>query len=148
MKEYKKPEVLMTEGMSEKVYMGSGASDGGGDCWRVFSGTEQAWNGSHHIYEIHASHHKEGVKHISSAVDYVFTFESNLTDFYSEFASSFGGNIATVHRELLADAYQSGDEVTFKIWASTGDQATTEALPAPSISWSCTHAVNVQGDYD
>ncbi len=148
MKEYSRPEVLMTEGLSEKVYMGSGATDGGGDCWSVSNYSVQDWNGAEHVYEVHATHHKEGVKHISSAVDYVFTFESNLTNFYSEFPSSFSGNVATVHRELLADAYESGDEVTFKIWATTGDQATTQALPAPSVSWSCTHAVNVQGDFD
>lgn len=144
---YSRPSVMVNETLAEGVYAASGSA-GSGDCWSCSNRSVQDWNGSHHIYEVHATHHKEGVKHISSAVDYTFTFSAPLTDFYSEFPATFSGNTATVHRELHANAYESGDEVTFKIWAKTADEATTKSLPAPSISWSCTHAVNVQGDFD
>lgn len=144
--EYRKPIVVSNDNIAEVISAASGEDSG--DCWEVGVKSVQDWNGSHHVYEPWANHKKEGVKHISSAVDYTFTFSQPLTDFYSEFPSTFSGNTGTVHRELLADAYQSGDRVTFKIWAKTADEASTKALAEPSVSWSCTHAVNVQGDFD
>ena len=148
MKEYKKPEVLMNEGLSEKVYMGSGSFDGEGDCWSTGVRTTQDWNGQGHVYEVSASHHKENVQHISTAVTYYFTFNYDLTNFWPEnsgWASGFSGNTGWVERREHANAYLSGDEVTFKIFAVAADEATTKMLCDPAISWSCEKTVNVQG---
>ena len=68
-----------------------------------------------------------------------------ITKASSEFSSSFSGNTITVTRNLLADAYKDGDLVTYKIWASTGDEATTKALSVLGVSVSCDKQINVQG---
>ena len=51
-------------------------------------------------------------------------------------------------RATHSNAYKSGDNVTFKVWAKGADEATTKALAITGISWSCQHATNVQGKYD
>ena len=58
------------------------------------------------------------------------------------------GNTVVVTRELHANGYQSGDNVTFKVMVKGADDATTKALAITGISWSCQHATNVQGKYD
>lgn len=143
--EYRKPIVVSNDNIAEVISAGSGESSG--DCWTVGSDSVQPWDGNSHVFEVWAIHSTE-LEHISSNVEYTFVFDQSLTAFRSEFPSSFSGNTATVNRTLLADAYKSGDRVTFKIWAAAGDQASTEALSKPSITWKCTHEKNVQGKFD
>lgn len=148
MKNYVKP-AIVSEGLAESVYMASGgASLGEGSCWEVSARSVQDWSGVEgHVYEITANH--VNTVHISSAVEYIFTFTQNLVSARSEgFPCSFEGNTVHVTRELHANAYTTTDNVTFKLWASTGDEATTKALPAPSCSYNCTKTVNVQGGMD
>lgn len=146
MKTYEKPLVIENEDLAEGVFAASGSA-GSTDCWTVTGKSVQSWNGNSNVFEIHAIHSKS-VTHISSNVDYVFTFSAPLTSASSEFPCTFSGNTVTVSRTLLADAYYSGDDVTFKVWASTGDQPTTEALSLTGISYVCTHETNVQGGID
>ena len=145
MKTYEKPVVIENKDLAEGVFAASG--DSSSDCWSVSGEIVQSWNGNSNVFQIHAIHSKS-VTHISSNVDYVFTFSAPLTSASSEFPCTFSGNTVTVSRTLLADAYYSGDDVTFKVWASTGDEATTRALSITGISYVCTHEVNVQGGID
>ena len=146
MVKYEKPVLDVVAGFSENVYMASG-NNGGGDCWIVGGSSVQDSNGSHHVFEIRATHSNQ-VEHISTGVTYVITFSAPLTDAYAEFPYTVSGNTVVVTRELHANGYKSGDNVTFKVWAKGADEATTKALAITGISWSCQHATNVQGKYD
>ncbi len=144
MKGYEKPMVMVNDGLNEGVYAASGATEAA-DCWSVDCYSTQAWNGGgHHVFEVKCVH-STAVEHISSASTVTLTFSQPLTDAYSEFPVTFSGNTVTIVRELHANAYKSGDTMTYKVWASTGDQATTTALECIGKSISCTKTVNVQG---
>ncbi len=147
MKSYEKPCVVSSDGLSEGVYMGSG--ENASDCWTINPYSVQDWNGDHHVFEI-ACAHTTAVKHISTAATVTLTFSNTLTDAYTEsnFTCSFSGNTATVVRTLHANAYNSGDHVTFKVWAKASDEATTKALAVTGATISCTKTANVQGEID
>ena len=149
MKGYEKPMVMVADGLSEGVYAASGAAAGetSTDCWTVSGRSVQDWNGSHNVFEISAKH-STAVEHISGETTVTIVFNNNITDAYSEFPCSFSGNTATVTRTLLADAYKSGDSVTYKVWAKAADEATTNGLAISSIGITCKHETNVQGKYD
>ncbi|MDY5806780.1 MAG: hypothetical protein SPM04_04470 [Lachnospira sp.] len=146
MVKYEKPVLDVVAGFSENVYMASG-NNGGGDCWIVGGSSVQDSNGSHHVFEIRATHSNQ-VEHISTGVTYVITFSAPITDASSEFPCRVSGNTVVVTRPLHANGYNSGDNVTFKVMAKGADDATTKALAITGISWSCQHATNVQGKYD
>jgi len=139
---YEKPIVLVNEELAEGVYAASGA--GSSDCWTVQAVSVQDWNGSHHVFEIRCVH-STAVEHISSASTVTLTFSSPLTDAYSEFECSFSGSTVTVVRELHANAYKSGDTMTYKVWVKASDEATTKAITCTGATISCTKTVNVQG---
>ncbi len=138
---YVKPVVMANEEMAEGVFAGSG------DCWEVGSNSVQNWSGSDHVFEIWANHSMLA-EHISSKVVYSIKFSAPIVGGHSEFPSVAKGDELIVTRELLGDAYKSGDRVTFKVWAHTGDQATTEALSIRGITYVCTHEKNVQDKFD
>lgn len=142
---YKKPVILVNDDLAEGVYAASGAEST--NCWTVDGKSVQDWNGSHNVFEIH-SHHSTDVTHITTEVVYTITFSEPLSDAYSEFASSFSGSTVTVTRNLHANGYHSGDDVTFKVWAKAADEATTKGLSITSISYTCRHETNVQGGID
>ncbi len=144
MKNYEKPIVLSTEELAEGVYLASGGMSSA-ECWTVSAASVQDWDGSSHVFEVHCIH-SDTVEHISSASTVTLTFSGSIADARSEFPCSVSGNSVTVTRTLLADAYKSGDDVTYKVWASTGDEATTRALSCTGASISCTKTVNVQGN--
>ncbi|MEY8332548.1 hypothetical protein AALB53_05485 [Lachnospiraceae bacterium 47-T17] len=142
MKNYEKPIALVNSGLAEGVFMASGA--GNAECWTVSAKSVQDWNGSHNVFEVRCVH-SNAVEHISSASTVNLTFSSPITDAYSEFPCVFSGNTVTVTRTLLADAYNSGDTVTYKVWAKAADEATTKSLHVDGATISCTKSVNVQG---
>lgn len=143
MKNYEKPVILANDEMFEGIYMASG--DGATDCWTVSAVSVQDWNGSHHVFEVHCAH-DNSVEHISAGTTVQLAFSNAVTDAYSEYASSYSGNTVTITRELLADAYQSGDNMTYKVWVAAADEATTKAITCTGASISCTKTVNVQGN--
>lgn len=143
MANYEKPFVLLDEGIGEGVFMASGSSD----CWTVSARSVQDWNGSHNVFEVSAVH-STSVVHISSNVEFKFTFSQPVTDAYSEFPSTFSGNTVVVNRNLHANAYNSGDRVTFKVWVKAADEATTKGISCNGITYKCTHETNVQGGID
>jgi hypothetical protein len=144
---YEKPVLSMVESTGEGVYMASGVGSSDANCWTVSGTSVQNWNGAYNVFEMSAYHSNE-VEHISSNVDYVFTFSGPITAAESEFPCTFSGNKVYVSRTLHANAYQSGDSVTFKVFVAGADQAATQALALTNASWSCTHQTNVQGKYD
>lgn len=141
MKSYEKPILEITEGLAEGVYAASGEPE----CWTINPVSVQDWSGSYHVFEIRCTHSTQ-VEHISSATTVTLTFSQPLTDAYSEFSSTFSGNTVTVVRELLADAYKSGDTMTYKVWVKASDEATTKAISCTGATISCTKSVNVQGN--
>ncbi len=145
MMNYEKPLILANEDIAEGVYAASGA--GSADCWTVAPVSVQDWTGSHHVFEIRCVH-SATVEHISSAATVEVTFDKTITDAYSEanFSCSFSGSTVTVTRELLANAYKSGDNVTYKVWVKAADEATTKTLTVKSATITCTKTVNVQGN--
>lgn len=145
MRNYEKPVVLQKDELAEGVYMASG--DVTTDCWTIQAPSVQDWNGSHHVFEVQSSH-STSAAHISSNTEVVLTFNNTLTDAYSEFPATFSGNTVTINRTLHANAYHSGDRITYKVWAKASDEATTKALSVTSAVIRCTHETNVQGDYD
>lgn len=143
MKTYERPVVLANEELAEGVYAASGSAS---DCWTITPKSVQDWNGSHHVFEI-AIVHSSAVQHISTASTSTLTFSNALTDAYTEsnFEASFSGNTVTVVRASHANAYQSGDNATFKVWVKAADEATTKAITCTGATISCTKSVNVQG---
>ena len=143
MKSYEKPIAVVNDEVSEGVYAASGASDA--DCWTVDPVSVQDWNGSHHVFEIRCVH-STAVELISSASTVTLTFSSALEDAYSEFPCTFSGSTATITRELHANAYKSGDTMTYKVWVKASDEATTKGITCIGATISCTKTVNVQGN--
>ena len=144
---YKKPVVLENNELMEGVFAASG--DTSTDCWTVGGRSVQDWNGSHNVFEMTAAHSTD-VTHITTQVVYTYTFSNTITDAYSEGGNevTFSGNTVTVVRNLHANGYHSGDQVTFKVWVRSVDEASTKALTLDGISYVCRHEVNVQGGID
>jgi hypothetical protein len=148
MKGYEKPVLIETEEMAEGVYAASGSSSNSStDCWTVSARSVQQWNGSHNVFEV-SCRHSNTVQHISSATRVTLTFSGLVTNAYSEFSCDYSGDTVVVTRELHANAYNSGDSVTYKVWVASVDEATTKGLTCTGATIECTHAVNVQGVYD
>ena len=145
MKAYVKPVVLAAEELSEGIYTASG-EDITTDCWTVDAVDVQDWNGSHHVFEVRCRH-STSVEHISSTL-VTLTFSSPVTDAYSEFTCNYSGNTVTIERELHANAYKSGDNMTYKVWVKAADEPTTKSISCTQKVISCTHKANVQGKYD
>lgn len=145
MKNYVKPVVLTNEEVAESVYMASGDSD----CWTMYVNSVQDWAGDSHVFEVHANH-STNYQHISSETVVTVSFSAPLSEngTRAEFPYTISGNTITFTRTLLADAYGSGDNFTCKVWASTGDEATTKAISVTGYTITCAHAVNVQGNFD
>lgn len=145
MKNYEKPLALANSELAEGVFMASGA-EGDAKCWTVEAVSTQDWNGSHHIWEIRCKHSSE-VEHISAASTVSLTFDSPITDAYAEanFMTSVSGSTVTITRQLHANAYKSGDTMSYKVWVKAADEVTTKALHVINKSISCTKTVNVQG---
>ena len=144
MKDYVKPVVIENDELAEGVFAASGSDP---ICWTIDPVSVQDWNGSHHVFEIRCVHSKD-VEHISSATTVTLTFSNTVSEAYSEFDCTYSGNTVVVTRNLLADAYKSGDNMTYKVWVKASDEATTKAITCTSATIKCTHQTNVQGKYD
>ena len=143
MKNYVKPEIIVSDNIAEGVY----AASGNGDCWTIDAVSVQDYNGSHNIFEIRTIH-SSTAKHITSASTMVLTFNNIIVDAYSEsnFQTTFSGNTVTIVRTSHGNAYQTGDTVTLKLWVKSADEATTKSLAIIGKTIACTKTVNVQGE--
>ncbi len=147
MNKYEAPVVVVNDELAEGVYAGSGTQSST-DCWTVNPVPVQELDGSgSKVFEIHCAHNM-AAEHISSSTTVVLTFSSNLVSARSEFDTQVSGNTVTITRTLLADAYKSGDNMTYKVWVSTGDEVTTRALSCTGATITCVHETNVQGKLD
>lgn len=142
---YEKPIIVVNEEVSEGVYASSGSIDSA-DCWTVTPVSVQDWNGSHHVFEIQCIH-SNAVEHISSATTITLTFDRPVNDAYSEFPCTFSGNTVTITRELHANAYKSGDTMTYKVWVRGIDEADTKGISCVGAGIECNKSVNVQGKF-
>lgn len=139
MKKYEKPVVMINEELAEGVYAASG------DCWTVTPTSVQPWNGTAHVFEIKIVHQRN-LQHISNSSTVVLTFNHPISSATAqEYACTASGNTVTITRVRLGDAYESGDEATYKVFATAKDKETTEALAVLSATISCEKALNVQG---
>lgn len=149
MKEYKKPIIMVNSDVAEGVYAASGISmtgpTGTADCWSYDIYPVQDWDGSSKVFELELTHHL-GLEHISGATTIQIAFNSPVVSARSEFGCDWSGNVVTVTRTLLADAYQDGDLVTYKVWVQGADEATTKAMEVTGVGLSCDKQVNVQGN--
>lgn len=141
---YEKPTAIINEEFSEGIYAASGAENS--DCWTATPVSVQDWNGSHHVFEIHCVH-SSAVEHISSATTVTLSFDQPVNDAYSEFPCTFNGNTVTITRELHANAYKSGDVMTYKVWVQGVDEAATKGMACVGAWIECSKSVNVQGDF-
>jgi hypothetical protein len=146
MKKYEKPVLFETDEMAEGVYAASGG-DIETNCWTVDARSVQNWNGSHNVFEVHCVH-TNTVQHISTETKVTLTFSGLVTDAYAEFPSTYSGSTVEVTRTLHANGYGSGDNVTYKVWVKSTDEATTKGLTCTGAAIQGTKAANVQGVID
>lgn len=139
---YEKPVICLNNDFFEGVYAASGAENM--DCWTVLPLSVQEWNGSHHVFEIHCQH-SITVEHISTASTVTLTFDQPVTDAYSEFPCTYSGSTVTITRELHANAYKAGDDMSYKVWVKGVDEVATKGMTCIGAVISCTKTANVQG---
>ena len=145
MSNYQKPAVVLNEGLAEGVF----AASGDAECWTIDPVSVQDWDGARHVFEIRCVH-SAAVEHISSAATITLNFNSMVKYAYAEagFPTTYSGSTVSVVRELHANAYKSGDTMTFKVFVEGNDEGTTRAMACTGATIRCTHQVNVQGKYD
>jgi len=136
---FEKPSVVVLDDVTEGIFAASG-------CWSGSIQSTQDWNGSHHVYQVNLNHSTE-VEHISTAVTITLAFTQVVTDAYTEngWSCVVNGNTVTVTRPQHANGYNSGDSVSFKVWAKAADEASTKSMACSITSYECSKATNVQG---
>lgn len=134
-----KPSVVLMDDLAEGVFAASG-------CWSGSVKSTQDWVDGYHVFEIHLIHSQE-VEHISTACTIKLAFTGAVIDARAEndWPCSVNGTTVTVTRTSHANAYKSGDDVTYKVWAKSVDEATTKALSCSITSYDCSKQTNVQG---
>ncbi len=153
MKNYESPVVVATEELAEGVYAASGAVAGANtstDCWTVEAVSVQDWNGWAHVFEVRCKH-STAVQHISSETEVTLTMSNLVTYACAEtdgFETTYSGSTIVVKRPLHANAYNSGDSVTYKVMVQCADEGTTKGISCTKSTIKCTHKTNVQGVLD
>ncbi len=143
MKNYEKPVIVKNDEMTEGIYLASG--DTTSDCWTVDVTKDQSDAGGYSTFRVNAVHNN-AAQHISSKTDVDILFNDTVTKAEFEgFTASVNGSSVKLTRESHANAYQSGDNFNslLKIW-SPG----YKTIGVVSAGITCTHEVNVQGNYD
>ncbi|MBR6642782.1 MAG: hypothetical protein IKL28_03875 [Lachnospiraceae bacterium] len=145
MSKYEKPMVMINEELAEGVYAASGA-----ECWAVSEAISvQDWDGESHVFQMKFRHSTD-YQHTTDGFSVTVTFSNNITKARSnESGDMVGSNSISFTRFGHSNGYNQGDLVEIKVWASTGDEATTKALSINSVEvTSCSKTVNVQGGFD
>jgi hypothetical protein len=144
----------------------SGGEEGGGetggeetvdyendaDCWiRSFQEVQRVSSNpsdSFVIYQVKGNH-KTNLKHISSKQR--VTMQLSSAGYTSVDAQGYpvntNGTTVEFTRELLGDAYHSGDEFTVNVRFSCPPEVAAELRVIDVVIY-CTHAENVQGGFD
>jgi hypothetical protein len=166
MKEYARPIAVVNDDVAESVFAASGfqvteelnangdavnpltgavlEDNEGSECWTVASELVQMnSNGNgENIYQIRIVH-STSLEHLSNGTKVSLMFNQNVKDARSEFPTEVSGSVVTVNRELLGDSYRSGDQATFKVWATGDDYKTLQIVHGICV---CNKAINVQGN--
>lgn len=152
MKNYERPMILEVEEMAEGVYANSGVVDYDNDteCWTwnvYFPDPNKNSNGAGTECHVRIrAEHPTTIHHISAKQTITITFNQAITGGSFDSGTFVAdGTTVTCVRELLADAYKSGDNFDADITIKCGDSVGLEVV-ASTIA--CTHAVNVQGNFD
>lgn len=124
---YTKPTLFLHGCGSEVPFCASGLPNKSSDCWTIDYKVVQDWDGTSKVYEIHCVHSR-GVAHISKGTIVTLTLSDTPALVRSEFPLKTIGNQVVITRELLADAFYSGDDVTFKVWIGGKDQISTQLI--------------------
>ena len=169
---YVSPMIIDNDDLAEGVYATGSGGELGFDCWDVRAQrTQQVTSNPSEKYSwhrIYASHHKANVEHLSMGVTYTLHItgepatkmapegnEGNKVgpggSFYGQDSKGFQysftldstGTIITLVRSMLADAYLSGDEVSFGIRLDSANGLCE--IDNNSISYVCKVETNVQG---
>ncbi|MCQ2496998.1 MAG: hypothetical protein MJ131_10470 [Lachnospiraceae bacterium] len=173
---YEKPMVFMNDDLAEGVYAAnvSGSPiDAAGECWTIVASpvpsnsttNNPGWNkAAYELYGVHST----SVKHISASTTIYISFSGDtvskveidgiVVEVGSTGRASYNGfdgkpaweltvkdnNNLVLVRNLLADSYNSGDNFRFNVlFYGTNGTATVS-----SITYTCEHKRNVQGDLD
>lgn len=140
MRNYVSPVIFDNDELTEGVYAsGSGTSE---TCWTIDYTVPQKWNGQAKVFEIKCEHSKS-VWHESKGTVIYLMFNSPVVSAYAENSTDYkvevSGSIVKIERDLFADAFNSGDKVTFKLFVSASSQSSTELLDIMNKSISCIH---------
>ena len=124
--DYVKPAVFDLDELAEPVY----ATGSGGSCWTIDYTVPQDWNGQAKVIEIKASHTKI-IEHQSKGVIITLMFDRPILNAYAENTNDYqveiSGSVVKIARQSYANAFFSGDEVTFKLFVNGKDQDDTIA---------------------
>lgn len=143
MKNYEKPVVMVNEGLAEGVYAASG------DCWSVeyYKLAQDGLAGDERVFEIKIVHSNQ-VEHITKSSTIVLTFSDVIHAARTDASScTFSGSTVTVTRTAHGNAYQTGDQATFKVWVKAATNELSAALTCTGAKVTfCEKSVNVQGN--
>lgn len=139
MKGYESPIIYDNEELAEGVYA---SGSGSGDCWTIDYTVPQAWNGTAKVFEIKCKHSRS-VFHSSQGTIITLMFDQPIVSAYCENSTDYkveiSGATVKLERNLYADAFFSGDDVTFKLFVNTGSKESTEVVNILSKSIQCKH---------
>jgi len=144
MKNYEKPVVMVNEGLAEGVYAASG------DCWTISCTKTQPWNNMWTMFEA-GMVHSTGLEHISNTCRMVFEFTEEVGDAYISVPGTctVSGKTVIVQRDSHANAYKSGDLVTFALGVKAAVNPESGSIECErSYATYCDKADNVQGGND
>ena len=140
MKSYESPIIYDNDELAEGIY--ATGSGGAGDCWTIDYTVPQAWNGTAKVFELKCKHSKS-VYHNSHGTVITLVFDQPIVSAYPENSNDYkveiSGSTVKLERNLYADAFFSGDDVTFKLFVNTGSKESTEIVNILSKSIQCKH---------
>ena len=136
-KSYLPPIIEDLEDMFEPVYA---TGSGGEQCWSIDYSVPQDWNGQGKVIEVKC-HHTKNAWHTAKGLIVTLMFDKALTSAFAENPTDYDvknyGNSVVITRNLFADGFNSGDEVTFKVFVNAGDEALTKVTQVIGKEISC-----------
>lgn len=148
MKKYERPFILENDELAEGIYANSGTNNVTDDpvCWTVSVNKEQVVAHEKYANFRVSANHPGTVKHISTESTVTIVFNMPITDaVFESFSASVSGCTAVLVRQQHGNAYNSADQYSSLLKVTCDDP---DGLQVVSATIACTHAINVQGEYD
>ena len=154
MKNYERPMILEVEEMAEGIYANSGVNsvvdyDNDPDCWSIVPYITQydaTGSGDKANVRFKIVHPSTNLKHISSEQTVTILFNQTINSAHFDSGNcDVNGATVVCHRQLLGDAYNSGDNVDCNIEIFCDDSNNLGIIEA---TVTCKHETNVQGEFD